>query len=310
MENKENDVKRKWVDEAVARHLAWRRNDYITHGPKVRLLIMHHVMHALLLPCLKIDRKISKSKIEIVNDQREATNKPFIYACTHIGGRDVESAFEAIKSHAWILLGDPNDFYLNATGGLLYLNGVISVETRNKQDRYIAKERCIELLKHKQSLLMFPEGAWNISTNKLVYYLYYGAVEMAILSGAEIVPVAINHDAETYYVNIGKNLDYTGHQVTESRELTQELRDHMATLQWQNIEKGIPCKRSAFSDDCEKEYLKTFEDCAAGYDYAYSIQDIIDTRFNPRDITELDEAFEFMNSVEPSINNAVLYRNR
>lgn len=39
--------------------------------------------------------------------------------------------------------------------------------------------------------MIFPEGAWNISENLLVMKLYTGAAEMAIRTGADIVPIAI-----------------------------------------------------------------------------------------------------------------------
>ena len=62
--------------------------------------------------------------------------------------------FEAIKDPAYLFLGDPKGLYKDASGVLLYLNGVISMETNDKTDRKIGKERAIELLNKKGSFLL------------------------------------------------------------------------------------------------------------------------------------------------------------
>lgn len=82
-------------------------------------------------------------------------------------------------------MGDAREIYRTADGIMLWLNGVIFFDTEDKQDRYIAKERSISLLKSGGSLLIYPEGAWNITENEIVMPLYAGTAEMAIKSGAE-----------------------------------------------------------------------------------------------------------------------------
>ena len=187
-------------------------------------------IHKFLLSIIKIDRVLAKEKLIIVDDKREKTDKPIIYACTHIGGNDIQRTFEAIKEHAYLFLGDPEGLYKDISGLLLYLNGVICMETGVKNDRYIAKERAIELLKNGGDLLIYPEGAWNITENLPVMKLYTGTIKMAIETNAEIIPIAIEQYDDTFYVNIGKNIKVNSNGSVKEQNL--DLRDALATLKW------------------------------------------------------------------------------
>lgn len=88
----------------------------------------------------------------------------------------------------------------------MWLNGVLYLDTAYKEDRMIAKEMGIRLLNQGGSLGIFPEGAWNVTENEVVMKLYSGTAEMAIRTGADIVPIAIEQRGRTFCVNIGKIL--------------------------------------------------------------------------------------------------------
>lgn len=150
-----------------------------------------------------MDRKVSKETVSVINDERMITDKPKIYACTHIGGNDIQRVFEVIKEHAYLFLGDPKGLYKDISGLLLFLNGVINMEIKDKTDRFIDKKRAIELLNKNGNLLIFPEGAWNITPNLLVMDLYKEAVLMARETGADIIPVAIEQYDNDFFVSIG-----------------------------------------------------------------------------------------------------------
>ena len=119
---------------------------------------------------------------------------------------------------------------------MLFLNGVICVETKDKNDRHIAKERAIELLRKGGSLVIYPEGAWNLTANLLMLPLYAGVLEIAKESGADIVPVALEKYDDTYYANIGENIDVSQIDISNKAEVTNWLRDIFATLKWGILE--------------------------------------------------------------------------
>ena len=97
----------------------------------------------------------------------------------------------AIGDHAYLFWGSPKDNYKNIVGVLLGLNGTIICETLHKEDRHISKETSVRWLSQGGNLLIFPEGAWNVLENPPVMPLYTGTAEMALRSGAEIIPLAI-----------------------------------------------------------------------------------------------------------------------
>jgi 1-acyl-sn-glycerol-3-phosphate acyltransferase len=219
----------------------------------INAILMHSVFHRILLPAMSFTRKLRKDEIYILKDKRnELNNSPVIYACTHLGGFDIETLFEVIKDPCWLFLGNPNEIYFNMDGLLLWLNGVICLDIQDKQDRFIAKERAIELLKQGGNLLIFPEGTWNIYDNLPIMPLYWGTAEMAIRSKVPIIPIAIEKYEKTFYVNIGEAI--TEHLTVEINKetLTLELEECLSTLKWEiwekhGIHKRVSIKSSANS---------------------------------------------------------------
>lgn len=284
-----------------------RYEHYKNHGAYIFHLPGHSVIHCLLVFVLKIQRWSKKQKINVIADKRVPTNRPIIFAGTHIGGDDIETAFEAIRTPCWLLLGDPKEIYRNEAGLMLDLNGVICFDTAHKQDRKIAKERCIALLKKGGNLLMFPEGAWNISPNQPVMHLFPGAVEMARECDADIVPFAVGRNGKTYYVNIGANIRFDKDDPTGKYELTAMLRNTLATLKWEIIEKIPPLKRNEMPDDYGQKYLGEVMGTQVA---TYSVQDVLDTKFNPKGQVEPTEAFAIFDQMKPSFQNAYLFNKR
>ena len=105
------------------------------------------LLHPILLLGIKGERMFRKDRLVVIGDKRSKSDRPKTYASTHVGGHDVESCFEAIKKHAFLFIGDPREIYRNFDGLILFLNGMICLETRSKTDRRIAKENALCLLK-------------------------------------------------------------------------------------------------------------------------------------------------------------------
>ncbi|MGN1198573.1 MAG: hypothetical protein ACI4TA_13380 [Acetatifactor sp.] len=138
----------KYIIENITKmHIASRYRHYRKKGITVKHIAFHNVCHRLLLPGIKLLRKLRQNELIIVDDKRKDKNIPVIYACTHIGGFDIETLFEAIESPCYLFLADPREIYLNFDGLLLWLNGVLCFESDNKADRKIAKEKAIHMLK-------------------------------------------------------------------------------------------------------------------------------------------------------------------
>lgn len=155
---------------------------------------------------LVIDKLFSGEKIIIINDaHRKNIGVPTIYACTHIGGNDIQRTLEVIHDSAYLMLSNPKILYKKAIYLGLKLNGVIPLESEDRTDKKIAYARAKELLMSGGNLLIYPEAAWNVSPNQIVMKTFTGTVRLAQETGAEIVPIAMEQYGKTFYINIGEN---------------------------------------------------------------------------------------------------------
>lgn len=283
-----------------------QRKLHFEHKEPVHGIVWRKRLHPALKGLLRILHKLNKQTILILKDQYIPTNRPLIYACTHIGHDDIEIISTAVRKHSFLFWGDPRENYRRLPGFFLYLKGVICCDTAVKSDRKIGKETCIKLLRQGGDLQIFPEGAWNITENLPVLPLFPGTAEMAIQTGAEIVPIAIEQYENNFLLCIGKNIDGSRWDLSRKQELTDLLRDRLATLKW-NIWESMPVtKRETIPDHYRDTFIKQIEEQT---DDTYTIQDIRKACFHPKNITAPSDAFAHLSYLIPSRKNAFLLRN-
>lgn len=237
-------------------------------------------IHKIMFAIIKMKRVLLHQKLTILHDEGEDTDKPIIYACTHIGRYDIEMALESIQDTCFLFLGSPGKLYRSLDGVLVYLFGFIGCDTTEKEDRHIAKELAIRTLKQGGNILIFPEGAWNITENQVVMKLYTGTIEMAIRSGADIVPIAIEQYEKSFYINIGKNisLDETS-DLNKKRKLSDDLRDTLCTLKWEIWEQFPITKRSSLPENMGQIFVEKIMSETAN---DYTVEEIERDRFHEK----------------------------
>lgn len=267
-------------------YLKLRKYEYV-NNIKIKNINLKKLIHFLPLSLVKLDRILSHDKLTVISDLREKSNRPKIYAATHIGGVDIQRTFEAIKEHAYLFLGDPKELYTDETGLILKMNGSICFETKNKEDRKIAYERSIELLKKGGNLLIYPEGVWNISPNKPVNSLYPGVIKMAKETHADIIPLAIEQFDNSFYVNIGKNIKYEDIKDKEVEKLRTDLKDNLASLKWKIWETQPMVRRSIVKETKDDFSDKIIKRCA----YDFSKEDVYNDVYKEKNIIEPNEAY-------------------
>lgn len=237
-------------------------------------------IHEMMLAAIKANRVLQHQKLTILHDRRINTDKPIIYACTHIGRYDIEMALESIQDTCFLFFGNPGKLYRSFDGIVAYLLGFIGCDTTEKEDRHIAKELAIRTLKQGGNILIWPEGAWNITENEVVMKLYTGAVEMAIRSGADIVPIAIEQYGKSFYVNIGKNISLNkSTNLNEKRKLSDDLRDILCTLKWEIWEQFPIIPRSSLPENMRQIFVETIMSETAN---DYTIEEIERDRFHEK----------------------------
>ena len=285
-----------------------RLERYAKYGGRIRPLRLHSFAHKILVPLMKASLYLDGKRLTVLRDDRKKTKRPVIFCPTHIGGVDIEMSFLAIRTPCWILMGDPRELYKGLDGMMLQMNGWIPMDVPIKEDRAAAKAQMTALLETGGNLLLFPEGAQNVSANALLSPLYAGAVELAITCGAEIVPIAIGRDGENYYFILGENISYDGCDYADRYRLTEELRQRMATLKWETIEQLPPIKRNELSENAYDDFVKSV--ITLNTEYSWTVDDIKAELFHPKGITEPAEAFAFMDKLIPCRENAFLFDKR
>lgn len=284
-------------------HAEWRKERF-QQGVKLKNIRFREKIYPVFILFLKLDRLFRKQTITVIG-ARKKYKEQVIYACTHIGGNDLENVYEAIRRGCWWFVGDPCVLYKDISGLLLHLNGCIMLELTDRDDRRIANKRALEVLKGGGSLLIFPEGARNGTENLPVTGLFPGAARMAMETGVKIVPIGIEQYDNRYVINFGNLLlpeNFENHA-----DLTQSLRDELATLKfeiWQN--EGLK-SRSDLPNNYSEQFADEFEKRILPWDTRETVER---SRFHSKEEQEQKEAFAHMDNLVPNSKNAFLFRKR
>lgn len=302
--------KRKMAIEELVEYECELRKLKYNNGEKLKGINLRKKIHGLVSMILKIDQLLSKEKIVIINDKHNTeSNRSRIYACTHIGGNDIQRTFQVIKEPAYLMLGDPGILYKMIIYQGLIMNGVIPLETPDKEDRKIAYNRAIELLENSGNLLIYPEGAWNVTPNLVVMKLFNGTVRMAKETNSEIIPIAIEQYNQTFYFNIGENYTIDKDTLKSVEELKDDLREKLATLKWEIMEREPFLKQEEITEN----YLQEFQEKIVNrcnYGYGFSLQDAINESFHDKSVVEKEEVYDFLNTLEIGKHNAFLMKDQ
>lgn len=313
--------------------------DFYSDKP-VRSLKLQKLLNYICLKALRLDRLFVGRKLEVFADKRINTNKPHIFACSHVGRYDIESAMEAIKTDAFFVMGDPGKSYLNFEGLFLNLYGRLCLDTgyqfsdelinlpsidlkdpsvmkkvndylnsdyadpelvkiyndytskygtdkllisyilkaadfeivdtdhlklllEYKVDRHISLLNCIKYLKVGHNILIYPEGAWNLTANLLTMKLFDGSSIMATEGGADIIPVGIVKYGKRYIINIGENIEPNDYGSV--KEITSALRDSLSSLKYDIMveetkkDKTVASSLEAYVDEIMSETTNGYD---------------------------------------------------
>ena len=248
----------------------------------------------LLLSKTNIKYKIIKENTLVKLD-----NHPTIYAVNHYSAQDTPIACNSINEHAYILAGKQRLGFLDNVFFKLY--GSIFVDRKNKTDMNLAKEAMIQYLQQNESIIMFPEGTWNLSDNLLVLNMKWGIIDIASQTNSQIIPINLDYDRKNMkcYVKYGNPLLIK--ENCNKLEEIKKLRDIMATLRYESLSKSDIVRRSDIDVEILKsENRKSIEEFPKiDIDYEESI---IYTS-NPSN----EEVFEPIKKLKLTKNNAFLF---
>ena len=261
-------------------------------------------IHKYILLVYTLKNKLGGFTHEIISDKRLKTDRPIIYAVTHVGKFDIEVVSEAIKDHYYLLSGDYEHIQGIIDEPFIGLNGIFYFNEFVKSERQKVSNDMIEHLKQKGNLMYFIEGTWNMTPNLPLLPCYWGIVDIAKRSNAIIIPVAADQYGKKFKINIGENFDMCnyGEGNDEKKKAITDLRDALATLKWE-IWETEKTKRSEIDDEYWDKYITN-----RFIEWPYFNLEYIDRLiYKSKDVTTNKDAYSFVKKLKPNKNNAFLY---
>ena len=241
-------------------------------------------------------------KVVIEQPWRLLLGKPVIYAVNHFCFADTSIMGRITPKRSYILLGKQR---LGFSDWLYFiLNGVIFVDRKDKEDTAASKLAMSAYLNKGRSIVMFPEGTWNLTENQLMLPMKWGIIDIAKETGAQIIPTVLEYDREQKkcFVRFGTPMIFSPED-SKSEEIVA-LRDTMASMRWKFWERKGTFRRADLDVDAERKKLFYSVDEYPPIDWEYESSCV----YHPH--TGSKDTFSYLDQLIPCRENAFLFRNR
>lgn len=229
-------------------------------------------------------------------------NKPVIYTVNHFCFADAPIMGRITPKRSYFFAGKQR---LGFSDWLYFnLNGVIFVDRKDKEDMAASKQAMIAYLGKGRSILLFPEGTWNLTENQLMMPMKWGVIDVAKESGAQIVPTVLEYSREEKrcFVRFGEPMAVSSED--NKAEAIAALRDTMASMRWDFWERKGLFSRKELDLDAERQKLFYSVEEYSTIDWEYESSCI----YHPH--TEPQDAFAHLDKLSPCKENAFLLGKR
>lgn len=229
-------------------------------------------------------------------------NKPVIYAVNHFCFADTPIMGRITPRRSYILLGKQR---LGFSDWLYFiLNGVIFVDRKDKEDMAASKQAMSAYLHIGRSIVMFPEGTWNLTENQLILPMKWGIIDIAKETGAQIIPTVLEYDREKKKCFVRFDVPMVFAPEDSKAEAIIALRDTLATMRWEFWEHNGTFSRASLDMDSERKKLFYSVEEYPPIDWEYESSCVYHPRTTPV------EAFAHLDQLIPCWKNAFLLRNK
>lgn len=292
-----NDDEKKKLSQQELLEYYKKLKEYYKNLKSNNISKIHKIFHPMVKAMMKTTRNFD---IEIINKERLNKSCTTIYAVNHSNCHDIPTICEIVDDQFFLLLGVQK---LRLIDKFVFdLNGKVMVDRKDKKSKQLAKSKLINLSLNCNDILMFPEGTWNTTENKLVLPLNWGIIDIAKVSGAVIKPINLEYIDNKCYVNIGE--DIVVNLEDDKHEKIEELKNSLATLKWETLEKYSVCSRKNITN---RDYEKYSSDRYCEYkpiNYEYE-KSVIRSKY-----IEEQQVFEHLKILNLNINNSFLAKSK
>lgn len=243
----------------------------------------------------------TKNTFHIERDSDFPKDRPIIFASTHGFRDDVALAIKAAGTHSYLLYGSIPDFYYSIDGIALWANGTVIVDRKDKNSRASSINKMSRVIELGGNILMFPEGVWNKSENKLVLNLFPGIYRLAKKNNAIIVPIASIQSGNNCYAKRMKPLDIIKYDESEG---LKRLRDELATGKLELMMKHAKMERGNVDKNYWQTFLEKLISTSNGL-YDYEIEN--SAEYIDKNIVDEKEVFDVVDNIHVNAGNAFVF---
>lgn len=255
----------------------------------------------LIRPVLSLIASFRLSyKVIIEQSCRLLPDRPVIYAVNHFCFADTPIMGRIAPKRSYILLGKQR---LGFSDWIYFmLNGVIFVDRKDKEDMAASKQAMSAYLNKGRSIVMFPEGTWNLTENLLILPMKWGIIDIAKETGAQIIPTLLEYDREKKkcFVRFGAPLVVSPED--SKADAITALRDTLATMRWEYWERNGTFSRADLDMDVERKKLFYSVVEYPPIDWEYESSCV----YHPYAVP--DHVFAHLDQLIPCLENAFLFR--
>lgn len=176
-------------------------------------------------------------------------DEPVIFVSNHLFRDDILGTMIAADRTAYALCGSVPLFYNTLEGIIMYNSGIVLMNRKIRSSKQASIEKQKEVLKNGGSLIVYPEGAWNKSPNKLHIPLWNGVFKLSKETGVKIVPIVHYIKDPAYLIDKKDNPFHTivddpiDPRDYSEEQLKQIVEDKFSTWTYLMMEKYGKSKR-------------------------------------------------------------------
>ncbi len=213
----------------------------------------------------------------VIKEPLPDDGRPLIFAPTHYFIQETLSSILLAEKHAFIVFGTLPHFFNTHYGAEAYLNGSILLDRKDKASRHAVFAKAERLLKSGTGIIIYPEGAWNKSPNRLILPLWRGVFRIAQKADAWIIPMAHLGVGDMIYSARLAPIDHRNYTAAQEQQALSDLRDSMATGLWLMMEQYAATTRAEFLQGCRTMHERAAEIVRAqtytsGYYYDHTVE--------------------------------------
>ena len=249
-------------------------------------------------------------KVKRINIADLPNERPIIFASNHAFKEDVMSSILLGDKHAFPICGSLPLYFNTIEGAAQSIYGVILLNRRNKASRGALIDKAVYVLKNGGNILLFPEGVWNRSANKLTLDFWPGIFYIAKKSNALIVPEIHLLVDKVIYCSRLSAFDVSCYDDVEVDIALRDLRTLMNTEIWFLMEKYAHSTREEIIGGCrdmtaagKQIFIDREKDVGKYYDFPteYSAD------YRPKDILKEVDVWKAVANIHPRKDNYLHY---